>query len=49
MIHFFTKTDKLRSFIYDVQQEVGGNENFSVLQMITDNVLGEGVSFFWYI
>ena len=25
--HLFTKTDKLRSFIYDVQQEEGGHEN----------------------
>ena len=27
IIHFFTETDKLRSFIYDAQQEKGGHEN----------------------
>ena len=26
IIHSFTSTDKLRSFIYDVQQEEGGHE-----------------------
>ena len=26
IIHFFTKTDKLQSFIYDVQQEKGGHK-----------------------
>ena len=25
-IHFFTQADKLRSFIYDAQQEEGGHE-----------------------
>ena len=29
IIHFFTQTDKLRSFIYDVQQEEGGHENLA--------------------
>ena len=27
IIHYFTLTDKLRSFIDDVQQEEGGHEN----------------------
>ena len=27
IIHYFTETDKLRSLIYDVQQEEGGHEN----------------------
>ena len=27
IIHFFIETDKLSSFIYDVQQEEGGHEN----------------------
>ena len=27
IIHFFTSTDKLRSFIDGVQQEQGGHEN----------------------
>ena len=27
IIHYFTETDKLKSLIYDVQQEEGGHEN----------------------
>ena len=27
IIHFLKKTDKLRSFIYEVQQAEGGHEN----------------------
>ena len=27
LIHLFTQTGKLRSFIYDIQEEEGGHEN----------------------
>ena len=46
IIHFFTQTNKLRSFIYDVHQQEGGHEIWTILQMVADNLGGGGVSFF---
>ena len=46
IIHFFTQTNKLRSFIYDVHQQEGGHEIWAILQMVADNLGGGGVSFF---
>ena len=43
-IHFFTWTDKLWSFIYDVQQKEGGHENLGIFAIF--NFLGEGSLFF---
>ena len=30
IIHFFESTDKLRSFIYDIQQEEGGHQTLGI-------------------
>ena len=46
IIHFLTQTDKLRSFIYDVQQEEGGREHSGNFANDLINFLGGGSLFF---
>ena len=48
IFHFFTQTDKLWLFIYDVQRREA-TKIWAILQMVMDNFLGGGVHYFQHM